>query len=592
MNRISATSRIAISITFLSLSVLLAAKLLRMMPEPNEAVVQGRVALCESIAMHCSYLASHGDSRGLESSLTAFVGRNDDMLSAALRRNDGELEVEVGDHTENWNINKDQQSTDSKVYVPIFAADGQWGTMEARFTPVSASGVLGILQDQQVRLFLFAFAGGGLVYSFYLRKVLRHLDPSKVVPSRVRSALDTLAEGLILLDKDDRIVMANGSFAQLVNQSDSQLLGKAATDLSWVNEYGNEVDVFPWTKATQTREAESGTLSFRQEGDERRLTFKVNAVPVNGEDGNHRGVLACFDDVTVLHEKMEELSHLRQELVDTAREAGMAEIATDVLHNVGNVLNSVNVSVTMLSQTLKDSRVSYLEDIAQLFTDNRENLGEFLTNDEKGKRIPDFLTALAKQTSQEQSTNLDEIETVIECVEHIKEIVRMQQSYARVATVLESCNPNELMDDALRFADIQPEQRDIKLVRNFGDVSQIEVSKGKLLQALVNLIRNAKEAIDENPELNRTITLRTMQMDKDHVRLEVEDTGIGIEQSHLTKIFNHGFTTKKSGHGFGLHGSSLAVKEMGGELEVSSHGAGKGATFSIDLPVRHGTVVA
>ena len=592
MSRISATSRIAISITFLSLSVLLAAKLLRMIPEPNVPVARGRVALCETIALHCSYLASHGDRRGLESSLESFVRRNDDMLSAALRRNDGHLEVEVGDHSVKWNTNDDGQSTDSKIYVPIVAADGQWGTLEARFTPLSAAGVFGFLRNQQVQLFLFAFAAGGLVYSFYLRKVLQHLDPSKVVPKRVRSALDTLAEGLILLDKDERIVMANGAFVKLVNQSDSQLLGKAATDLSWVNEYGSAVKEFPWTKAAKTGEAQSETLSYRHEEDERRLTFKVNAVPVNGEDGKHRGVLACFDDVTVLHEKMDELSHLRQELVDTAREAGMAEIATDVLHNVGNVLNSVNVSVTMLSQTLRESRVSYLGNIAQIFSENRDNLGEFLTNDEKGKRIPDFLTALAQQTNEEQTTNLEEIETVIDCVEHIKEIVRMQQSYAKVAAVLERCSPNDLMDDALRFADIQPERRDIKLIREYEEIPQIEVSKSKLLQALVNLIRNAKDALDENIDSDRTITLRTIQRDEDWIRFEVEDSGIGIKESHLTKIFNHGFTTKKAGHGFGLHGSSLAIKEMGGELEVSSAGTGKGATFSIDVPVRHGTLVA
>ena len=162
----------------------------------------------------------------------------------------------------------------------------------------------------------------------------------------------------------------------------------------------------------------------------------------------------------------------------------------------------------------------------------------------------------------------------------------MQQDYAKLSAVLEQCDPNGMMDDALRFADVRPEKFGIEIERQYDrGLPEISVTKGKILQTLVNLVKNAKEAILEQASATKKITLRTFQHDANFVRFEVTDTGMGIDEENLTKIFAHGFTTKSSGHGFGLHGSALAVKEMGGEIHVTSPGPGKGATFTIDLPI-------
>ncbi len=606
MIQITTTTRIAISLAFVSLSILLIAHLIGLAPNRDSAIVKGRVALCEAIAIQCSYFASKGDNRGIKETLNAMVDRGNGIRSLAVRGADGRLIVEVGNHATHWVLPDDGPSTDNQIRVPIIAGQIRWGVVEVRFDPLSAKvqaassstwdHSLSYLQEwflnTQTRLFLFVTAAIALVNLIYLRRVLRQLDPTKVVPDRVRNALDTLAEGLLLLDANERIVMANESFSQIVGKSDDMLIGRLASELAWDHdEFGARVESFPWTEAAHLGAPTSGTLFLKSTDKEigerdQRVTFKVNAVPILSDGNQHRGSLVCFDDVTLLHQKMNELSQLRQELVDTAREAGMAEIATDVLHNVGNVLNSVNVSVAMLSQNVRGSRTRYLNDLAGMISDNQDDLANYFTNDEKGRLIPGFLCKLANQTRQEQENNLDEIDTLTDCVEHIKEIVRMQQDYAKLSAVLEQCDPNGMMDDALRFADVRPEKFGIEIERQYDrGLPEISVTKGKILQTLVNLVKNAKEAILEQASATKKITLRTFQHDANFVRFEVTDTGMGIDEENLTKIFAHGFTTKSSGHGFGLHGSALAVKEMGGEIHVTSPGPGKGATFTIDLPI-------
>ena len=172
-------------------------------------------------------------------------------------------------------------------------------------------------------------------------------------------------------------------------------------------------------------------------------------------------------------------------------------MAVNVLHNVGNVLNSVNVSAELLSENIRQSRVSYLNNVAGLLSEHREDLGKFITHDEKGKRLPDFLSTLAEQTRQEQQTNVEEIDSLIENIEHIKAIVRMQQDYSSLSDLREPCDLNGLMDNALRFADVDEHKHGITVVRDYGELPEIEIVRGKLLQVLVNLIKNANAGPQE-----------------------------------------------------------------------------------------------
>jgi signal transduction histidine kinase len=274
-----------------------------------------------------------------------------------------------------------------------------------------------------------------------------------------------------------------------------------------------------------------------------------------------------------------------QKLLAVSRQAGMAEVATSVLHNVGNVLNSVNVSATLLTDNTKKSKVPYLGKIVALLDDHAADLGPFMTGDPKGRQLPGFLSQVAGQLVREQQTALQELELLRQNIEHIKDIVAMQQSYAKISGVTETVTVTDLAEDALRMNAGALSRHEIKVVREYGDVPPIVVEKHKVLQILVNLIRNAKYACDDSRRPDKQIRLRVAPADHG-VWISVIDNGVGIPRENLTRIFNLGFTTRKGGHGFGLNSGASAAKELGGSLVAQSDGSGLGASFTLKLPLR------
>jgi signal transduction histidine kinase len=277
------------------------------------------------------------------------------------------------------------------------------------------------------------------------------------------------------------------------------------------------------------------------------------------------------------------LEQANQELLATARRAGMADIATGVLHNVGNVLNSVNVSSALIADTLRKLRVAGLAKIAALLGEHEQDLAAFMTTDSRGRMLPGFLAQLAGHLSAEQSTALKEVEHLQKNVEHIKEIVKMQQVHASSAGFIEQLDLRELLENALRMNTASLSRHEIVVVREFRDVPLVRADKHKVLQILVNLIANARQAMSDSTE--KTLTLGIQATAGGSVRLFVRDTGSGIAPENMTRIFAHGFTTKSDGHGFGLHSSSLAAREMNGSLTAASDGPGKGAVFTLELPL-------
>ena len=271
-------------------------------------------------------------------------------------------------------------------------------------------------------------------------------------------------------------------------------------------------------------------------------------------------------------------------LVETARQAGMAEIATGVLHNVGNVLNSVNVSAALVSDRLRNLKLDDMTRAVDMIKAHEDDLGAFLATDEKGKLLPGFLTMLGEHFNQERAALLEELQSLGKNVDHVKTIVSMQQSYAGVAGVVEAVSLADLVDDALQLNMSSFEKHGVEVVREFAELPEVNVEKQKLLQILVNLITNAKDALIESDRSDRRLTVRILRPDDDCMRVEVADNGLGIARENLVRVFSHGFTTKRHGHGFGLHASANAAKEIGGSLFVESDGLGQGATFFVEFP--------
>ena len=271
-------------------------------------------------------------------------------------------------------------------------------------------------------------------------------------------------------------------------------------------------------------------------------------------------------------------------LVAASRQAGMAEVATGVLHNVGNVLNSVNVSAGLLRDRLHKSQIQNLLNATRLLQDNVADPAVFFTTDPRGQRLPSFLVKVSSHMAEEHSSWQTELDELGKNIEHIKEIVAMQQSYARLSGMTENLSAEELVEDALRMNDGALKQNGVQVVRAFQKVPLVKVDKHKVLQILINLIGNAKHSMDDTHRDDKSMTVEILDTGTGRVEIKVRDNGLGISPENLTRIFQHGFTTKKDGHGFGLHSSVNAAREMGGDLTVHSDGPGTGATFTLELP--------
>ena len=305
--------------------------------------------------------------------------------------------------------------------------------------------------------------------------------------------------------------------------------------------------------------------------------------------------IGILEDITARKKAEQELATTYKNLVDVSRTAGMAEVATGVLHNVGNVLNSLNVSANVVAMGLRQSKADSLPKLAALLHEHRADLATFLTQDPRGRLVPEFVASLAEHSCNERDRLLRETLSLQQNVDHIKEIVSMQQAYATMVGIVEPLDPAQLMEDALRMNVGALVRHGARVERDFRPVPPVIGEKAKVLQILLNLIRNAKYACDGGGGSDKVITLAIEPVatnpsapasaKPDRVHLIVRDNGVGIPQENLTRIFVQGFTTRKDGHGFGLHTSANAAKEMKGSLSVHSDGPGCGAIFTLELPV-------
>lgn len=285
-------------------------------------------------------------------------------------------------------------------------------------------------------------------------------------------------------------------------------------------------------------------------------------------------------------EQAEEALRVSQrKLLETSRLAGMAEVATGVLHNVGNVLNSVNVSAGLVVEKLRRSKAPKLAQAAALLTAQNGNLAHYLTSDSQGQKLPGYLTKLGEFFVVENADLLHEVDQLGRNIEHIKEVVAMQQSYAKVSGVFEDLAVHRLVEDAIAMNIGAFERHGVVVERQFSPVPVVRVDRHKVLQILINLLRNAKYALDEVKRTDKCITISVVAASEQSVHVAVADNGVGISPENLTRIFAHGFTTREEGHGFGLHSGALAARAMGGSLSVASAGTGLGASFTLELPI-------
>lgn len=628
--RITPLVWVSFGLVSLTVSVMLAGdSLIDLSPGRERQIFEYRRDLSESLAVQYSALAERDQLDVLKFAMETLAQRNTDILSLALLQNNGMVVARIGEHARVWVQPPGEESTLDFFQVPIFSGDQPWGVLQIAFRQVEAHGLKWFFSHPWVQFLGFVSGMGFIGYLLFMRRTLKQLDPTAVVPTRVKAALDALAQGLVMIDTRDTIVLVNEAFSSRVQRPISSLVGTDLGDLPWEtpDEPGHTA-VRSWTQAIMDKTPFTGasvTLTTPEGGARK---FTVNSVPIMDDQGAVRGALVSFDDVTELEKanasliqavteleqsrekilnqnqmldgtnrslQMEiaerkraeaEREEMNKQLVVASRRAGMADVASTVLHNVGNVLNSVNVSASTVINLLGQSPVGDLGIIATMLREQGQDVGRFLTQDERGKQIPAYLGVLAESMKGNYGAVKKELESLCQNIDHIKHIVMSQQDLAKPTLVEEACVLTELMDQAFRINQTSLDKSGAKVVREYADLPAIVTDRHQVLQILVNLISNANAAMAARPALDHCLTLSVGRADdrSGFVRLVVRDTGIGIRPENLSNIFRQGFTTKKGGHGLGLHGAILSARSMGGTLTVQSDGEGKGAVFALELP--------
>lgn len=543
MNFISLKFRIAFGLVSILLSTILMAVFTGIGPDARQAVMRGREKLCESIAINSSILISRDDLTRMEGILSAMVERDGDLLSAAIRRADGRSYVQIGDHMAHWG--DDSRSTDSQVQVPLWSGKSKWGTVELRFRPVTARGVSGIIHSPWTKHIAMVGIVCFVFFSVYLRMVLRQLDPSKAIPKRVQSALNTLAEGLLVTDKKGHVVLANEAFARWAGESPERLIGRAATKFPWtIPGDDGASDRYPWVRAIEDKALQPHVLLELIDCQGKQLTLLANSSPVLGHDGQYRGVLTSFQDVTELEEHKIELLKAK-EAADEANQA-KSEFLARMSHEIRTPMNAI---------------LGYTEVLQRGFAEDEQQRQEHL------------------RTIQSSGEHL------LALINDILDLSRIESG--RLELEMARCSPNELISQVISVLRIKAEEKNLALeYEPDGQLPETILTDAvRLRQAIINLVGNAIKFTESG---SVRIVARLVGDSKRLLAIDVIDTGIGIAKDALDKVFSpfaqadFTITRRFGGTGLGLSICRQLAEQMGGCVIVKSQ-LGCGSTFTMTI---------
>ncbi len=394
----------------------------------------------------------------------------------------------------------------------------------------------------------------------------------------LRKSIDHANDSMFVIEPNGKIYDVNDVACDALGYAREELIGMEVWDID--PDFPLERWDDDWLVVQSLEEGIIETELITKSGDS--FPAEVSVAFFTHEGDNYFCTFAR--DIRERRESEKRNSALAQKLQDVARRAGMAEVAAGVLHNVGNVLNSISVTTCLLIEQLCHSKVFTLGKVAEVVDANCDDLGSFIVNDPQGKHFATLFAHLANSLKAEQSSTMDELTELAKNVEHIKDIISAQQSAAKHGGLREVLDPRELMEDALKLGDMPLLKSVIEFDKLYQPVPMIESEKHKILQILINLIQNSVQALETSENDSKKISL-IIGADDESIRFEVRDNGPGISKENLKKLFQHGFTTRKEGHGFGLHSCANFAQEMNGSLAAFSEGEGKGASFILQLPI-------
>lgn len=542
---LGAKTHIAMGMSFLVTSALLAAAFLGLVPDRAGAIRDGRTALSEAMAASSTALLSRGDLAQMEPMLRLVVKRNPDILSAAMRRSDGAIAMAIGEHEQYWIPTSGEHSTETQIQVPILSGNKPWGQLELRYRPVTPDGLMGIVHNPWLKLLAFMSFVCFTIFYLYLGKVLRHLDPSQAIPGRVRAALDTLAEGLLVIDKKQNIVLANQSFAEFLGKSPDELLGYNAGDLEWLDESGNRLpsDHLPWLLTLNDGSNQTDFMLNIRNSKSVQKNFIVNCSPVLGSGRKPNGVFISLNDVTQLEQNKVEL-HKAKDMAESANRS-KSEFLANMSHEIRTPMNAI---------------LGFTELLQRGYSKNQEDSAKFLnTIHSSGKHLLELINDILDLSKIEAGQMEMEL---IPCAPHkvIREVItimtaRAQEKNLKLDLVPKGKLPATILSDPLR-----------------------------LRQIITNILGNAIK-FTENGSIKVEITF-SEQSGNPMLEIDIIDSGIGIQQDKLESIFNPfeqadtSITRRFGGTGLGLSISRRFARALGGDIVASSI-PGRGSTFAV-----------
>ncbi|MCG6938351.1 MAG: response regulator [Gammaproteobacteria bacterium] len=539
----SARFKLSLGLSSMIVSLLLLAVMVGLVPDRQAAILDGHARLAESIAVNSSIFITTSDIRRMKANLQVVVDRNNDILSAAVRRSDGKALVIIGDHKKNWQILEQGKSSDSQVMVPIYEGKKVWGQVELAFQPLIPNAWYGKLLQPVFLLLSLVSMISFMMFYVYLGKMLKQLDPSQAVPDRVRSALDTMAEGLLVIDGKQNIVLANQAFANLVNEPADALMGRLINRFSW---HYKDDELFtaessPWALTLLDGQIRTARMIRLKSGNGQYKTFMTNCSPVLSGSGKTAGVLISFDDVTELEQKELELRISKEEAEQANR--FKSEFLANMSHEIRTPMNAIlGFSEVLRRGYDKNSRdsIRYLNTIS--------SSGNHLLN-----LINDILDLSKVEAGR---IEIEKIHTPVHQIVH--EVTQIMQVKAEEKNIYLKYEPDGPLPE------------------------YIDTDPGKLRQIITNLVGNAIKFTETG---GVTIVTRLLGSDADSIlEINVTDTGIGMTSKQANDIFNpftqadSSITRRFGGTGLGLTISKRFAEALGGDIVVEST-EGEGSTF-------------
>ena len=545
--RLSTKFRISVGLVLLLLSLMMSLTYVGLVPDERQLRREAHSHLAEALAANVTALIALTDSERIETVMGFVVERNNELLSASVRRADGATIAQAGDHDTHWQRLSGEHSIDTQVQVPIWNGSQKWGQVELRFDEANWLAGMGVTMHPQIVLMLVIGICGALIFYLYLGRTLRHLDPSKAVPPRVRAALDTMAEGLMVVDLDGYIVLANQSLANILGKEAEDIVGDRAIAYAWTDAQDAhiEVDDLPWARALREKRLLTN-IRVRLTGEDGALrSFNVNCSPVLGDGNQHGGVLVSFDDVTMLEQKEIQLRESR----DAAEQANRAKSAflANMSHEIRTPMNAILGFTEVLRRGYDRGGQEW-----------KSHLG---TIHSSGKHL-------------------------LELINDILDLSKVESGKLEVERI--ETSPHVVIREVVKVLAVKASEKNISLdLTADGPVPErISTDPARLRQIVTNLVGNAIKFTDRG---GVSVVLRLETSTKTPMyAIDVIDTGVGMEQDAQEKIFSpfeqadKSVTRRFGGTGLGLSISKRFTEALGGEISVRS-APGQGSTFSVTL---------